>query len=58
MPPQSAPGPQWVAVDLRPYRQHIGQFVVARRVTVRGMWTPLVVMRARRSRAADGGTEG
>ena len=48
---------RWLAIDPRRYRHHVGQFVIARRVTVAGAWTPFVTVRARRPRAADGGTE-
>ena len=48
---------RWLVIDPRPYRCHVGEFLVARRVTVAGAWTPLVLVRARRLRAADGGTE-
>ena len=42
---------------MRVYHHHVGAFVIAKRVTVRGRWTPFVVARLRRQRAADGGTE-
>ena len=44
-------------VDIRPYRQHRGHLLHADRVYLGRLWTPLVRVRVRRARAADGGTE-
>lgn len=44
-------------VDLRGYRRHLGRWIVADRMYLRGRWTPLVRVRVRVPRAADGGTE-
>jgi hypothetical protein len=49
--------PSLFAVDPRRYRRHRGALLVADRVYVRGMWTPLVRVRARVARASDGGGE-
>jgi hypothetical protein len=43
--------------DPRRYRQRRGQLIHADRVFVGPVWTPLVRIRARISRASDGGTE-
>ena len=54
---RSAPSRAVVVVDIRPYRQHRGRLLHADRVYVGRLWTPLVRVRARRARAADGATE-
>jgi len=44
-------------VDVRRYQHHVGAFVVADRLLLRGAWTPLVRVRLRHPRASEGGTE-
>ncbi len=44
-------------VDPRRYQRHRGYLLLADRVYLGRMWTPLVRVRARLPRAADGGTE-
>lgn len=51
------PSRAFLAIDLRPYRHRVGEFFIADRVLLRGSWTPLVRVRVRHSRAADGSTE-
>ena len=50
-------GRSLLVVDVRRYRSRRGAFLVAERMYLRGRWTPLVRVRLRRTRAADGGTE-
>jgi hypothetical protein len=49
--------PALVIFDPRLYRRHRGRLIHADRVFVGPVWTPLVRIRARVSRASDGGTE-
>jgi len=49
--------PSVVIFDPRPYRRHRGRLLHADRLFVGPVWTPLVRVRARIPRAADGGTE-
>jgi len=51
------PGRALVLVDVRRYQHHVGAFVVADRLLLRGAWTPLVRVRLRHPRASEGGTE-
>ena len=44
-------------VDFRRYRRHRGQLLLADRLYLGRLWTPVVRVRVRRARAADGGTE-
>lgn len=46
-----------LVVDVRPYRRHRGHLLYADRVYLGRLWTPLVRVRVRRARAADGATE-
>jgi hypothetical protein len=44
-------------LDFRRYRRHRGRLLRADRVFVRGIWTPVVLVRVHHPRAADGATE-
>ena len=46
-----------VVIDFRRYQKHRGQFLCADRVKLVGRWTPMVRVRLRSPRAADGATE-
>jgi hypothetical protein len=49
--------PSILLLDPRRYGRHRGYLLVADRLYVRGRWTPLVRVRARVSRASDGGAD-
>ncbi|HET6817773.1 MAG TPA: hypothetical protein VFH66_11160 [Mycobacteriales bacterium] len=44
-------------LDFRRYRTHRGQLLYADRILLAGRWTPVVRVRLRQPRAADGATE-
>lgn len=54
-----APSTAWqlVVLDPRPYALRVGPLLVRSRVRLGPLWTPLVRVRARLPRAADGGGE-
>jgi hypothetical protein len=54
---RSARSRAFLLVDVRPYRRHRGRLLHADRVFLGRLWTPLVRVRVRRARLADGGTE-
>lgn len=47
----------FLLIDFRRYRRHRGSLLCADRVLFAGRWTPVVRVRIRRPRAADGATE-
>lgn len=46
-----------LVLDPRRYRRRVGHLLVAERLLLAGRWTPLVRVRVRQLRYADGGTE-
>jgi len=46
-----------LVLDFRRYRRHRGRLLRADRVLLGGLWTPLVRVRVRHPRMADGATE-
>ena len=44
-------------IDFRSYRRHRGRLLCADRLLFAGRWTPVVRVRIRHPRAADGATE-
>jgi hypothetical protein len=57
LPPRTRQQPSFIVIDLRRYRHHRGQLLLADRLCLGSVWTPFVRVRTRLPRASEGGTE-